>query len=190
MRLSIATLIALGFVLAIFLGGCALAVSPQPPKIFTSALGGSLRLRDSAHGVDVSVRVIETKIIDRSEGPPSAGELRWLGVHLTIRNLSSVAYRNSFFYSRFYLVKSVKPATRMVPTTGGWSPVSGANMPAHTLTNSVTIVPGGVHDGWLWFWIEGKKSPVEAPDFRVFHVLSFDPAGGSSSVIGMWQLKP
>jgi hypothetical protein len=185
-RVGIAALVALTFVPAIFLSGCALSVLASPYTISSSELGGSLRLRDSAQSFDLSVRVTKTQVIDAPGSPPTVDE-HWLGVHLTIRNLSSALFRDRQFYSCFYLVKSVKPATPQVPTTDGWSPVYGS-VPPHTLRDSVTVMPGRVLDGWLWFSIQGKKSTPGAADFSLFHVLSFRPAG--SSVVGMWQLRP
>ena len=63
-------------------------------------------------------------------------------------------------------------------------------MPANTLAGNVTIGPGRVLDGWVWFWIQSNGQPVGAIDFRGAHIFTFRPKGGSSAVIGMWQLKP
>jgi hypothetical protein len=135
--------------------------------------------------------VTKTEVIDLPGISASADEPRLLGVHLTIRNLSSAPYRDPAFDSCSYLVKSVKPT---VPTTSGttwgWGPIQGTGMPAHTLRSSVTIMPGRVLGGWVWFEIQGRKPAAGAADFRVAHVFSFQPAGGSASVIGTWQLRP
>jgi hypothetical protein len=177
-------LVSLALASAVAASGCAFCpFLPATGAALNSTLGDTLRLRDPAQSVDLSVRVTKTKVIREPGAPPNANVPNWLGVHLTVRNLSSMPYQDAHFDA----------CSALVDSHGLFGAVSGTAMPVHTLQSSVTIAPSATLRGWVWFWIEGKQ-PVEGAeglaDFNTAHVFSFCPADNGSSVRGLWELKP
>jgi len=151
-------------------------------------VGNSLELRDTARNIDLTIRVKAIKLRNEPGIPPEQGPPRWLGVHLIVKNTSSATYRDTNFQSCANLVESMELAMDMTI----WGAVESSPPLPHSLPQSVTIKPGAVLDGWLWFEVQGKSKKYSegAPDFRRVHIFWFCPAGGESSVKGAWDLKP
>jgi hypothetical protein len=176
----------LSLALAVFvvaLGGCAL-IPWTSTDVSTSSVGGTLELHDATLGIDLSVRLADLRLTSDASGPP--GYFRTLRVHLIIRNLGKTTYHDSQFYDCASLTKELKPS----PESSVWSPDEMTPVPPHAFPREVTIPSGGVLDGWFWFDVAGTKHGSVAPDFGKVHVLWFHPAGGASSALGSWQLRP
>ena len=180
---------ALVVAMLLIMAGCEHLLFPQQsPTTPRPTVGNSLELRDDDRNIDLRIRVNRIKLGAEPGVPPQPGFSRWLGVHLIIKNASSTTYRDLSFHSCASLVTNMKPSL----DKSFWSTWDSNYPLPHTLPQSVTIKPGAMLDGWLWFMVQakGKKGSQATPDFRRVHVFRFCPAGNSSSAVGTWQLKP